>query len=80
MTVRLVIDISSTAMTDEHLVAELLHNQPLAIVTCDGIQLDADVVPVAVAHSHELDNSADVTRAAEQRLGLPGTKRGSADG
>jgi len=69
MTVRLVIDIHSTSMTDEHVVAELLHNQPLSIVTCDGIRLDVE--PVAVAHSHELDNSADVARAAEQRLGLP---------
>lgn len=71
MAVRLVIDISSTTMTDEHVVAELLHSQPLAIVTRDGIQLDVDVDPVAVGHPHELDNSADVTRAAEQRLGLP---------
>jgi hypothetical protein len=69
VTVRLVIDISSTAMTDEHVVAELLHNQPLAIVTRDGTRLAAD--PIAMGRPHELDNSADVVRAAEHRLGLP---------
>lgn len=68
MTVRLVIDVSESSMTDEQLIAELLH-KPLAIVTRDGAQLAVE--PIAMGRPHELDNSADVVRAAEQRLGLP---------
>jgi hypothetical protein len=67
MTVRLVIDIREPAIGDADITA-LLHRQPFELVTGDGTRFAVE--PVAIAHSHELDNSADVVRAVERRLGL----------